>query len=213
MIKLKQILKESPDYIADVEHDDEFNWDDDSAYPFYYYKGNLLFSNLSGIPHYDIQNKKDFLDARGISRTNTYDGRVWLDGDLLSFWHYPETKEEMKDISDQLSDELSRLEKRKIDVWNDFRIEVQDDDTDTKDIIPVKNFFKSSNPSAQEYEKHLLSPIAKGNMDASFTGGSKKRPADLTATQRHQIQRTSDGIIKLKTLVESLDKIKQTNTH
>jgi len=42
-------------------------------------------------------------------------------------------------------------------------------------------------------------------MNTDMGVGSKKRPAGLSATQRHQLQRTSDGIIKLSNLIKNED--------
>ena len=49
---------------------------------------------------------------------------------------------------------------------------------------------------------HIKSPMIKGASNVSGEIGSKKRPGGLTATQLHQLTRTSDGVIKLKSLVE-----------
>ena len=204
VIELKKIV-ESPDAVYDYLNNTEHNYEDNDAYPFFYYQGNILLSDTPGIAHYDIKNRND------VDREDSYDGRIWLDGKLLSFWKYPKNSSDMKKVADKLSDEFYDKFNMRIDIWRDFNIETEEDEENREVnddyIIPVKYFAGSANQPEDEYQKHILSPAQKKDVDVTPGWGSKKTPAGLSATQRHQMKSASERTIKLKKLVESPDNI------
>ena len=68
-------------------------------------------------------------------------------------------------------------------------------------LIPVFDWRPEIMKNPKEYQqklnvhrkKHMMSPVAK-KTDVQSSIGSKKRPVDMTATQRHQMKSTSEGI-------------------
>jgi hypothetical protein len=199
-IKLKNLI-ESPDIVYVPEYDFDVDYESNDAYPFYYINGKIYKSEDSGEMHSDIyrnpkynrKQRDEILDSNDVPY-----GRIWLDAKMLSFWKYPKNKREMKDVADALSKEFSWS---KIDVWNDFNVEIYgefDDKTDyivaDEDVIPVKKYRMSDEPPEEERIQHLLSPAQKSDLKIPHGWGSKKTPAGLSATQRHQMKSTSEDI-------------------
>jgi len=129
-----------------------------------------------------------------------YIGRIWDKLKLISFWKYPENKEELK----KLITELEKVTKLKI--WdNGWKIEVldvlnvndtsnliydrddgvidNDDDGEgymSRDkLIPLESYEKSLNPSEKVYMNHMKSPLEKPKSNVKGFGSDKKLPNSL----------------------------------
>lgn len=153
------------------------------------------------------------MDARYIM---DYSGRIWPEEKLLSFWKYPETAEKMKEVASDIEKELENYEYDD-DIWNEYEIEIivpnDDGENDTindlsvefsnnshlpegytTEIILLKNYVTSEDVDTVGMSiPHTMSPMQKQNVDVSQGWGSKKRPADLTGWQRHQMKSTSEN--------------------
>jgi len=219
VIKLKSLV-ESPDSMFVPHFGNYTDYEDNDAYPFYFIDNKLYISDNAGYTHGDSilrsgKYSKKVVDY--ILNNKASYGRIWVKRDAISFWSYPDDRKEMRDLADALTKHFSD-NGININVWGDFNVEIYDEygnEYDVEDeeigVIPVKNYKGSDSPPEEERLQHLLSPAQKKNLNIPSGWGSKKRPADLTTTQRHQMKSTSDGIIKLKKLVESPDNIFMSN--
>lgn len=202
MIKLKKLI-ESPDcvFIPKLQYGVEYDAGD--AYAFYYIENRLYIANEPGLTHGEIpvnaNVKKKFEKTRSLRNENTNPhGRVWIEAEILSFWQYPKDSKVMKGVADDISEHFDLVQGIHVDVWNDFQVEVYDEyfnqyeNVPESGLIPVKLYKHSNNPSEEERQRHLLSPAKKKDIEVTPGWGSKKRPADLTATQRHQMKSTSE---------------------
>lgn len=77
-----------------------------------------------------------------------YDGRLWKDIKIISFWEYPENQEKLKEIVEELENLLN------IKIWNnDYKIEIVN--KDESEFIPLERYKKDHFKSI-ERELHLL---------------------------------------------------------
>lgn len=217
MIKLKNILKESPDEVYLGNGRAGLSLFDDDAYPFYYdlRKKRLYIANIPGDDHFSMQGTPGNkglgqmiggYHAGGDPNNEFIYGRIWITHKIMSFWEYPADTKDMKIVADSLSDHFFLKKKKNINVWNNFKVEIYEDDDEynsnsynvddydlePNEIIPVKSYKRSYNPPDEELQQHLLSPMSKKQIDVPANVGSKRTPTGLSATQRHQMRSTSE---------------------
>lgn len=224
-------LKESPDSVYIKGKHEYITWKNKYAYAFAYVDGKMEIS-LPGETHDDI--------ARIDRNKMDYPGRFWTNYQIISFWKYPENNVKMKKICKDLSDEFYKKYKKRIDFYNDYKVEIivdsdtkeiQDkfsdmfgniDDESHIEIIPVKQYKSSLFRSDYELNlPHVMSPIEKekkGIVNKIKGFGADKRyklPSnfknkiknafsldDIPPFLKHNLELTSDSVIKLKKLVE-----------
>ena len=234
-------LIEDPDNF-DMKHLRDLNYGDDDAYAFGYWKNKLYLSD-AGAPHRSMKSQFNLKmpgneeDARENFR---YAGRFWTKGKAISFWTYPDTHQKMEKICNELSKLYFEQNNEKIDIWDDFIIDVIENTKSGKisnkytpidylprgytvKNIPVKSYKSSMDRSPEELTKqHVMSPTQKlklGKQMRAHGFGAEKRfnlsskyaskvgntfgKKDIPATLMHQLQRTTDSVIKLKSLVEN----------
>jgi hypothetical protein len=204
-------LKESPDVLT-IPGGKQLWYSNEDAVPFGYVNRKLLIGKY-GDTHGDIgrnQSPKILTNRDNMK----YSGRIWLNKKVFSLWLYPKTASEWKRLIADLSKAF------KVDIANKFNVELarawgtDNDDRRNEKIISVKDLMnrlekkgKRSNIPQHSVDTqnmpHLKSPVAKGSQYVPASLGSKKKVAGLTHTQYHQKRMTSDGVIKLKTLMES----------
>ena len=145
-------LNESPDNI--IFYKKRYNYYEKNARPFIVSVNNktqeindVLVGDL-GEPHESYRSSKNFHFK--------YNGRLFLTPKIITFWDYPNKNDLLKIIkiiSNKINENL-------IDKW---KIEIYDDKHSKK--ITIKKYLKdeieSENPSAKEYEEHMMSPILK----------------------------------------------------
>jgi hypothetical protein len=119
---------------------------------------------------------------------NIYEGRLWKDKKIISFWDYP-PPEDFEKVIKSIESELYDKEKIDLDIWNDpdWKVEVIISPEDGEPIwntkfssitpmeyhtklIPVKNYGGSLNPERTEHEK---SPLIKKKSSVPYGFGSK----------------------------------------
>jgi hypothetical protein len=215
---VRRNVKESPDSIDSIDLD----FEDEDAIAFGYYRNKMYVSNFEQT-HWQMMDIYDIdIPGEEVRFKMKYPGRLWIENKVISFWTYPENKSIMKKLISDLEKELYNRIDKKIDIWNKFKIEVlfskekglakkwkYDNEIYeyvpegyTLKIIPLKSYKSSEKRTTKDLSKpHIMSPVAK-NSDVPKGMGSEKTPDGLSATQLHQIRRTSDGTIKLKNLVE-----------
>lgn len=227
------IKKESPDAIDTGQG--IVDYDEFDSIVFGYYGKKLYIATTPGTTHGKLFRSTPGNDGKyGTGNTRgEKSGRAWYKRKLISFWNYPKSNREMKRFAKELEEKIEDAFNIDIDIWNTFKVEIivpkdmsiknkknvkfndwGDEPVGYKTkLIPIKDFKSSKERDDKELRRpHVMSPVAKSTIVHDKIG-SKKRPAGLTATQRHQLQRTSDGVIKLKKLVESPDKIETTSAH
>jgi len=94
-----------------------------------------------------------------------YAGRLWSEDKVISFWEYPESKEELQRVIDH----INTMSYFKID--DTWRIEIvvggwnPDDNADKKsEVINIKDYVNSLNPSEEEFIMHNLNWKQKENL-------------------------------------------------
>lgn len=177
MIKLKDLLKESPEKIQTPEGN-ILSINDNGAYAFGFLKWKTYFSPHKG-NHADLIQGKDRKDFE-------YTGRLWLKHKLISFWEYP-PKNKFKKI-------IKNLEKKAgISIWNpNWKVEILEKDTGEqiipkgvfwydkryeqfKRLISVTEYQGSDRRSKEELSsKHTSSPKSKIGIEVPSGVGSRK---------------------------------------
>lgn len=208
MIKLKNIIKESPDSLNARFGDDyvTYIWPDYSSYAFGYYSGKFYIEAEKTHGSLGAFNKK----GDEVYRENfTYPGRIWPTKKIISFWKYPKNRK----MLDRVFVDINKNTELNINP-NEWYIDVMLDSNSKKTIkkiiskggiynysklvdadavlIPVKDYDGSMDNNMNI--QHMISPIVKAiyGKEVPEGWGSKKRPDDLTATQRHQMRSTSE---------------------
>lgn len=130
---------------------------------------------------------------------NIYEGRLWKNKKIISFWDYP-PPEDFEKVIKSIESELYDKEGIDLDMWNnpDWKVEVIISPEDGKPIwnpdfssiipmefhtklIPLKNYGGSINPERSEHEK---SPLLKKNHRVPSGFGSKHPKAENRAQWR-----------------------------
>jgi len=170
----KEELDESPD--TAWHGDKRLYYTDPQAKPFAYFGKKFIVGDY-GEGHNDVAMKAGPM-------LRTYDGRIWTNDKVISFWQYPKQSEIKKFVK--------MIEKQaKIKIWNNkWMIEVSSDKTGHIDIhktekygtraglpvlIPVEDY---SDKDEMEFDKslHIASPMLKKKMIVPKGVGSRKIP-------------------------------------
>ena len=214
--KNESVVVESPDGV-DLKTR-RFSWSEGNNHAFGYFKGKFYYGE-QGNTHYQMMDDVfPVMNNRPKSWRNAlkYPGRVWVDKKLFSLWQYPTNlntwKELIADLSKATKQDVRKtwsVEMAKAFGKNVFR--------SLEKIIKVDTLLKkmegTNKPKIAQHSKdtqnlqHLKSPVVKGTQFVPVGLGSKKTVAGLTATPYHQKRFTSDGVIKLGTLIESILKV------
>jgi len=100
-------LFENPNAIYDPKTDEEVDWNHTDTLPFSYYNDELFIGN-PGDTHDNMRYNQNFpQDYEGDAR-GKYSGRLFFDYKIVTFWHFPEDKETLKKILNDLQDKLSK---------------------------------------------------------------------------------------------------------
>lgn len=70
-----------------------------------------------------------------------YSGRIWIFSNVISFYDFPSNKENMKNFINKLNSKIQENFSIKLNIWNDFMIEVNRDEY--SELIPIKNYNNS----------------------------------------------------------------------
>ena len=162
MKTFEQFVNETPDYI--YQHDLTPFSKDSIAFSYKVINNSVLVTR--GKPHLEIpkyNTSKSFYE---------YEGRLWLNNKIMSFWIYPTKK-----IFIKIIDELEK--KLKIKIWdNNWKIEVVLNDTNKiiTNYSYLKNFELTPDEQEQEYKnKHIeIIPIENFKKSEDFSDELKK---------------------------------------
>lgn len=125
-----------------------------------------------------------------------YVGRLWTNSKIISFWNYPDTKEELKKVVESLEKEID------IKIWNngwkilviyvknvndtsgmyfwrDLGVINNKENSDLvcyEKLIPLESFEQSINPDKKEWTDHIKSPMLKKKKKTSGYGSEKPVP-------------------------------------
>lgn len=181
-------------------------WDDTDAIAFTLYKNDIYISPSSTHGNIRWNNKFD--------GDTEYDGRIWVDSKVISFWEYPEADNKLRDILEKLNVIIDRFNKKKFninthtDIYNTYLIEIpigqnnmmadKEDEIRFYVKIPCKKYIDYLPKSLSiKPIPHVLTPTEKEKhaVDKFIgVGSDKPRYANMTATQRQQLKTTSENI-------------------
>lgn len=142
-------LKEDPDTIYDKDDDTTYDHTHIDAVTFAVCNEDVYVLRNTSTNKYTHGDLLRMFSCLGIFK---YEGRLWLDGKLISFWKYPSKINFFKLIS-KLEKELNI----KI-INNNWRVQVYDN-ARREILIPIENYTgKQYNPLRKD---HILSPLKK----------------------------------------------------
>jgi hypothetical protein len=123
-------LFENPNSIYDPKKNRAIDWDDTNTMPFSYYNEKLLIGERQ-TTHDDMKYLDDYPEEYYGDGRGQYAGRLFFDFKIVTFWHFPENKEKLKKVLQDLNIKLQEDEV-KVDFFDgEWKIEV-----------PSKNFKK-----------------------------------------------------------------------
>jgi tRNA nucleotidyltransferase/poly(A) polymerase len=188
-------LNESPDDLSDYS----VRYDTEGAYPFLILKNGEFFIGEESTTHLDILKEifyeSDYFDEyfyqyfgfeRGeepvdnddiedfiIDITSIDGGRIFTKQKVISFWSYPDTKEELYEIVENIEGSLG------IEIIdNNYEIEVVDE-KGFEDVIPLED-YKKGKDNIEGWKYHLMSindPRRKDRIKTDMFGSkADKRP-------------------------------------
>jgi len=177
-------INENPDGLAVYNYDDEgeienikhLHYTHKDAYPFASIegRGDKVYIGAAGDDHISINRNYNIYVTRSLMIN---DGRIWLNSKIISFWNYPE-KQDFKKIILGLEAEFKAKYKMNIIIWDDpnYRLEIRFiEDYEWKyTLIPLQQYVKSENPSPEEFQQHIQSPLLKKPTNVPQGIGSKR---------------------------------------
>lgn len=221
-----KIIKESPDEVFGLDPEYQYykkiaKFDNEDAFAFGIADGSMHISNVYGNSHSFLLPSKRMKELYIEKNTKfarllfDYPGRVWLDKKIISFWIYPTTKQELKELVNQIEEQFMSKHHMNVNIWNDkdFKIEVNNEqdlpDSLEKDnygqwtkfsektsgLIPIKEFSGSNDASAEDMKDDHL----RGNKKWVPGYGSDKYSSEKPLAWRQALVAESlDESIKLK---------------
>jgi hypothetical protein len=179
-------LNENPDevklYVKDAEGQEEYvnvGWTNSQAYPFTCIAetDNIVYLGKAGDTHGSI-NKNGYDLPYNLTRRNMINaGRIWTSSAIISFWEYPQ-KSDLKQIILNLEAEFKIKYNMNIKIWDAlyYRLEIRyvEDNEWKYTLIPLQQYVKSENPSPEELQQHIQSPLLKKSVDVPQGIGSKR---------------------------------------
>jgi len=184
-------LNENPDmvYVEDNNEVVSTDWRELNAYPFF----QLMYSDDYGNENDVIVGQNGMSHKLSLPKNIAYknSGRIWTDEKIISFWQYPK-QEEFKDLIIKLGEALN------IDIWNDpkYRLEIKNDRNDDI-LIPLQQYVKSQNPTPQEYQQHIQSPLIKKSTGVPQGVGSKRYGEKKPLAYRQAMSMDEDKLYKI----------------
>lgn len=161
-------------YGEDINSDEDLSpyYGDSDAHPFWIEGGEVVLGKASSTHPF-------------ISRSESFEGRLWKDRKIISFWKYPDV-DQFIDIIDQLSNKLKKIYRESFDILNDpdWKVEVLPDrkwsDSDKGDfktqLIPVMDYVGSEQRSEEDLaQNHIKSPLLKTKKYIPGFGSSSPR--------------------------------------
>ena len=170
-------LNENPNYL-DIPGKDSITWHqyyDNIVFSYYMVDGKYrLFTDKGEKTHFNLLNdnlpdycngiveSEDEVDYNGRGRMS---GRLFVEEKIITFWRFPKSEEEMKELSTDLKKETG------IDIYDGWRIEAlindeemenhikgnKNNNNDELHIIPVKDFVFGVERSEEELKApHLM---------------------------------------------------------
>jgi len=172
-------LNEDPDTLKRDGYNLHYN--DIGAYPFLMYEDRVYVSLDDGKKHSSIiSDYTEFSDMDAYDKDIKYQGRIWTDEKLISFWKYP-PPQQLKTFITNLEEAFKRQYNMNIDIWNDpdYRIDMTSDmfaRSDYENMTPVKFFGGSEDWSEEELQNHIDSPMSQSKQNRTIPQGvgSKK---------------------------------------
>lgn len=131
MLKFKSILKniyESPDMVYRKGYLHPVSFYESDSYPFAFFKGKVYLGRQRSI---HAQLCKDNLLNRSVLK---YSGRFWKNENIISFWEYPKTNSEMREILNKIKNKFKEQYNIDIDL-NKLMIEIVVDIVDDKIVM------------------------------------------------------------------------------
>jgi len=152
-------LNENPDSVY-LPEGDELTWEDENAFAFGYYKGNMYMSPKSG-GHGSMGPEKE-RESKFFNRDDfKFAGRIWKPEKIISFWTYPDKKEFYKLLSD-----ISNI--TDINFNSSWRVELNDGK-----LISIEDYKESGERSEKDLAKqHVMSPMLKPKRKVELGWGS-----------------------------------------
>lgn len=198
MIKLKNLLVENPEYVYDEHGYLVAKFRDKDAVTFGYAR-NKFHAKAIRFSEYVWQTYHSELYPNYYRDQLKFPGRLWFDKKIISFWgKYPSRYQLgvlIKDIikwNSQLSEPIVQLNSININS-SEWEIEIPSDGGMYKyTFVLLKDYKVTTNSQFNDVE-HMKPPSAKRRKTIKGFG-SKKRPADMTATQYHQMISTSENV-------------------
>jgi len=174
-------LFENPDTLYFEKENIELEWSDPDAIAFLYIKTEFeelydekirdkILISAPGDNHPDMLRDKYGQNYPSIHQMKEmeYIGRLWYDSKIISFWDYPETKEKLYSIIDDINKnnyDLFIID----DSWYIEIIKEQEDDRkyawsnnlNKTDFVKIKDFHGSKDFSEEERKLHLMNATDK----------------------------------------------------
>ena len=225
MMKSESLVTESPDSVYGKHPKFDYftqitNAMIANSYAFGFYDNNCYISEDAGT-HGNIAREYDLYaagkDARSIFKLP---GRIWIGENIISFWKYPKTKAELKNVVDEISVKFNEKYNKDLDIWNipGFRIDINDlskeDYADLGDspsgawtihteesskLIPLQDYTGSIDASPEELKKkHTDSPMKKSN-------GSDNADYFRVSDKKHKPLAWKQAMMKSESLQEALN--------
>jgi len=136
----------------------------------YHGSDDITHGEKEGGPN-DSPTYREILPPYGVFWKKVYPGRLYFEPKVLTFWVYP-SAEELKTIV--------RIMEKKLNMsFRDWRIEIYEEGVEKKGnqrylnnynrnsekifFIPISEYIGSEDPSDEERQQHLLSPLLKKN--------------------------------------------------
>jgi len=178
MIRLKYLLKESPDRVDNAVTNDRHGWMDADAWAFGYEEdGDFIIMNMDeqGDP---ISHDQMFTGGRWGA---TFPGRLWTDGQVMSFWGTYPTPMELKRIIGHINFEAG------LGVNDEWLLDVPRrgkfrNGLNTGRLITIAQYNKELTPSRQHSGgdiEHVKSPLKKAQREVPKGYGSMKLKGNM----------------------------------
>jgi len=191
-MNLRKLIREEISKLFEIDYfmapdGREYDMTSSGAIPFLYYEDKLHLRDNEGYlykeeSHWDIindiidkevteKNLENFEDGdwsayeQELMEDTKYNGRLWVDDKIISFWKMPEDRFTLKDIVDELNEE-SRGE---FHIDGSWVIRVGKDNK----LISLKDFSggeisdEEKSDLADKWKAHIMSPLLKKSMGLS----------------------------------------------
>lgn len=165
--------------------DKDYDTGDVDAVPFLYYD-EVLYLDYPGGSHWDIASdivadkiKKGEYDESEtwqeyeseVMDNSSYNGRIWKDSKIISFWKMPEGRFILKDIVDDLNERGNG----DFNIDGSWQIRVGDNNGKNDKLISLKDYTGGEISDAEKkdledkWKQHIMSPLEKNKRGLTIT--------------------------------------------